>query len=79
MSTANKVREALCILDMTGVSQVGNHNHCAFPSNEQSDLDAYVNKFLKGQNTNTTFLKTDDGGSGFVASDWVNWQVPKLS
>jgi hypothetical protein len=79
MTTANKVWQALGIAGSMGVSQVGNHNHCAFPSSEQPDLDAYVNKFLKGQNTNTTFLKTDGGGSGFVESDWVNWQVPTLS
>ncbi|XP_006455315.1 hypothetical protein AGABI2DRAFT_209748 [Agaricus bisporus var. bisporus H97] len=79
MSTANKVWQALGVADSMGVSQVGNHNHCAFPSNERPDLDAYINKFLKGQSTNTGFLKTDGGGSGFVESRWVNWQVPRLS
>ncbi len=63
-----------------GVSQVGNHNHCAFPSNEQSDLDAFVNKFLNDQSTNTNILKTDGANNlGFVESQWVNWQVPTLS
>jgi hypothetical protein len=80
MSTANKVWQALGIADHMGVSQVGNHNHCAFPGNEQGDLDAFVNKFLKGQSTNTNILKTDGANNlGFVESQWVNWQVPTLS
>lgn len=80
MLTANKVWMALGVGDLMGVSQVGNHNHCAFPSNEQSDLDAFVNKFLNDQSTNTNILKTDGANNlGFVESQWVNWQVPTLS
>lgn len=80
MLTANKVWKALGVGDLMGVSQVGNHNHCAFPGNEQSDLDAFVNKFLNGQSTNTNILKTDGANNlGFVESQWVNWQVPILS
>ncbi|RDB30367.1 4-O-methyl-glucuronoyl methylesterase [Hypsizygus marmoreus] len=78
--TANKVWQALGAADAMGVSQVGNHNHCAFPSNEQGDLDAFVNKFLKGQNTNTNIIKTDGAnGLGFVDANWVDWTVPTLS
>ncbi|KAF5316373.1 hypothetical protein D9619_006877 [Psilocybe cf. subviscida] len=80
MKTANKVWQALGATANMGVSQVGNHNHCAFPSNEQGDLDAFINKFLKGQNTNTAFVKTDGAnGLGFVDSDWVDWSVPTLT
>ncbi|KXN89756.1 4-O-methyl-glucuronoyl methylesterase [Leucoagaricus sp. SymC.cos] len=80
MSTANKIWQALGIADHMGVSQVGNHNHCAFPSNEQGDLNAFVNKFLNGQSTNTNIVKTDGANNlGFVESQWVNWQVPTLS
>jgi len=77
--TANKVWQALGVPDSMGVSQVGNHNHCAFPASEQPDVDAFVNKFLKGQSTNTSFVKTDGAnGLGFVDSDWINWSVPTL-
>ncbi|KIY66140.1 carbohydrate esterase family 15 protein [Cylindrobasidium torrendii FP15055 ss-10] len=78
--TANYVWQALGEADHMGVSQVGNHNHCAFPSNEQGDLDAFVNKFLKGQSTNTNIIKTDGANNlGFVESQWVDWTVPTLS
>ncbi|KAF9448106.1 carbohydrate esterase family 15 protein [Macrolepiota fuliginosa MF-IS2] len=80
MSTANDVWKALGVADSMGVSQVGNHNHCAFPSSEQGDLDAFVNKFLNGQSTNTNIIKTDGAnGLGFVRSQWVNYSVPTLT
>ncbi|GLB41175.1 putative carbohydrate esterase family 15 [Lyophyllum shimeji] len=78
--TANKIWQALGVPDSMGVSQVGNHNHCAFPSSEQGDLDAFVNKFLKGQSTNTNIIKTDGANNlGFVDSTWIDWTVPTLS
>jgi hypothetical protein len=78
--TANKIWQALGVADSMGVSQVGNHNHCAFPSSEQGDLDAFVNKFLKGQSTNTNIIKTDGANNvGFVEANWVGWTVPTLT
>ncbi|KAF9524178.1 hypothetical protein CPB83DRAFT_877730 [Crepidotus variabilis] len=80
MKTANKVYQALGIADSMGVSQVGNHNHCAFPSNEQGDLTAFINKFLLGQSTNTNIVKTDGANNaGFVENDWVDWTTPTLT
>jgi len=80
MKTANKIWQALGATANMGVSQVGNHAHCAFPSSEQGDLDAFINKFLKGQNTNTSFVKTDGAnGLGFVDATWVDWTVPTLT
>ncbi|KAF8997075.1 Glucuronoyl esterase catalytic domain from Hypocrea Jecorina [Cyathus striatus] len=79
MKTATKIWQALGVPDGMGVSQVGNHDHCAFPASEQPDLDAFINKFLKGQNTNTSIVHTDGAdGLGFVDSDWVDWSVPHL-
>jgi hypothetical protein len=78
--TGNKVYQALGVPDNMGVSQIGNHNHCAFPSSQQGDLDAFVNKFLKGQSTNTKILRTDGASNlGFVEGNWVTWTVPTLS
>ncbi|CAA7270052.1 unnamed protein product [Cyclocybe aegerita] len=80
MKTANKVWQALGVADSMGVSQVGNHDHCQFPGSEQGDLDAFVNKFLKGQSTNSNVIKTDGAnGLGFVDADWIDWTVPTLS
>ncbi|KAG6888051.1 carbohydrate-binding module 1 [Termitomyces sp. Mi166 len=79
-TTAHEIWKALGVPDSMGVSQVGNHNHCAFPSSEEGDLDAFVNKFLKGQNTNTNIIKTDGANNlGFVAANYVDWTTPTLT
>ncbi|KAG6849249.1 carbohydrate-binding module 1 [Arthromyces matolae] len=79
-TTANSVWRALGAADSMGVSQVGNHAHCAFPSSEQGDLDAFINKFLKGQSTNTSILKTDGANNlGFVSANYVDWTTPSLT
>lgn len=78
--TANLVWQGLGMGDFMGVSQVGNHAHCSFPSSEQPDLDAFVNRFLKDQDADTNVIKTDGvNGLGFVDSQWINWEIPDLS
>lgn len=77
MKAAHKIWEALGVPDSMGVSQVGGHNHCAFPSSQQSDLNAFINKFLLDQTTNTAIVRTD-GGFTFNEAQWVDWTVPKL-
>ncbi|KAJ3502071.1 hypothetical protein NLJ89_g9053 [Agrocybe chaxingu] len=80
MKTANKIWQALGVADNMGVSQVGGHNHCQFPSNQQNDLNAFVNKFLRGQSANTNILRTDGANQlGFNDADWIDWTVPTLS
>lgn len=77
MKAAHKIWEALGVPDSMGVSQVGNHNHCQFPSSQQSELNAFVNKFLLDQSTNTAIMRTD-GGFTFNEAQWVDWSVPRL-
>jgi hypothetical protein len=79
MKTAHKVWEALGIPENMGYSQVGNHGHCQFPSSQGPDLNAFIDKFLKGTGSaNTNFVKTD-GNLGFTDSQWVDWTVPTLT
>ncbi|TEB27852.1 carbohydrate esterase family 15 protein [Coprinellus micaceus] len=80
MVTARKVWEALGVADNMGVSSYGGHNHCQFPSSQNGDLNAFVNKFLKDQDGNTTVVKTDNSNRfGYQESQWVDWTTPTLS
>jgi hypothetical protein len=83
--TAMKVYEALGIADRIGASVSAEHGHCSFPSSQQAYLTAFVNRFLKGMNTDTsgvdelhTQSKTTKLGS-FKEADWIDWTVPTLS
>ncbi|KIJ35374.1 carbohydrate esterase family 15 protein [Sphaerobolus stellatus SS14] len=80
MKTANTVWQALGIPDHMGVSQVGNHDHCAFPAIEQPDLTPFFDKFFgNNPSANTTVIKTDGAdGLGFVDAQWIDWKVPRI-
>lgn len=77
MTAARKVWEALGVQDKIGYSMVGNHDHCHFPTSQQKDLDAFVDKFLFGKNVDTQIWKSDLKEE-FNASQWIKWDAPRL-
>ena len=82
MSATKLIYQAIGQSDKFGFSQVGGHSHCAFPSSQQSDLDAYVNKFLLNKTTTTgIFRTTGNYASQFSTSQWIPWanSVPTIS
>lgn len=78
MTVGHKVYEALGAADNMGYSQVGGHDHCAFPSSQQTELDAFISKFLFGQEADTAIFKTDRSFN-FDEAKWADWTVPELS
>lgn len=81
MGAARKQYQALGSLDTFGYSQVGGHSHCSFPSAQQTELNAFINKFLVGNaNAGTTSIfRTDQTYSGFSIDSWSPWTVPTLT
>ncbi|KAJ3040230.1 carbohydrate-binding module 1 [Rhizophlyctis rosea] len=76
MSAAQKVYEALGVTNNLGYSLVGGHNHCSFPSAQNSELTAFVNKFLLDQssaNTNVFHSAVSNPDNS-----WITWTVPTL-
>jgi hypothetical protein len=59
-----------------GFTGSGNHNHCSFPSNQQADLTAFINKFLLNQDANTDIEK---GPSGTDVAQYIDWTAPTLT
>lgn len=74
---ARRIWDALGVSDHMGFSQSGHADHCGFPSAQQPELTAYINKFLLGGSDDTDVLKTD-GGFTFDETRWVDWQTPEL-
>jgi len=71
------IYEALGVPDNLGYSQIGSHSHCQFPSNQQTALTAFINKFLMNQpNANTAVMVAD---TTYDQAKWVDWTVPKLT
>lgn len=76
MKAATEVYKALGVPDRIGFSQVGGHGHCAFPSSQTKDVEAFVDKFLLGKTSTSTAIaitpyKTD-------LKKWITWTTPEL-
>jgi hypothetical protein len=70
-------------LDSFGISQAANHTHCVFPSSQQAQLTAFVNKFLVGTSANTTnVVNTAGTGANYsftTPGTWDPWAAPVLA
>lgn len=76
---SREIWKALNITDHMGVSQVGGHSHCQFPSSQQSYVDAFVDRFLTGSNPNAnTSITSSDGNFTVDSNRWINWDTPSL-
>ena len=51
---AKQVYDALGIPDRFGYSLVGGHNHCVLPDSQRPEVEAFVDKFLLGEDTVNT-------------------------
>lgn len=78
MKAAQKIYEGVGAGPAFGFSQVGGHSHCQFPSNQQQDLDAYVNKYLLGSGGGSTGVFRSSQNYQFDESQWIKWTAPKL-
>jgi hypothetical protein len=76
MKAARLIYKAAGVPDNMGFSGAGNHNHCSFPSNQQADLTAFINKFLLNQSANTANIEK---GPTADVSKYIDWTPPTLT
>ncbi len=78
-----KVYTALGIADRCEVSVAPNHAHCSFPSNQQADLTAFINRFLLKTSTTTAakdvLNATNSKIKTYTESTWIDWTAPTLT
>lgn len=77
-NAARSVWQALGVFDTMGYSLTTSHTHCVFPSSQQSEVNAYVQKFLIGGGAGNTNVMRNDPGVTFNEAMWINWSVPGL-
>ena len=77
-NAARMIWQAMGVTDKMGYSLTTEHTHCSFPSSQQAEVNAYVQKFLIGGGTANTNIMRNDPGVQFNQSQWVNWTVPTL-
>jgi hypothetical protein len=74
---ARPIFQALGVPDNLGATQVSHGDHCAFQASQEPAVDAFIKKFLLGQNVATTVNTTD--GAAFDQARWVDWTTPTLN
>jgi fibronectin type 3 domain-containing protein len=60
--------------DRFGFNVDGGHPHCAFPSDQESDLQYFLNKFMLGQTNLTQTIRTAPASYSTINyAKWYNW------
>lgn len=77
-NAARSIWTALGVTDRMGYSLTNEHGHCSFPSSQQTELNAFVQKFLVGGGTGNTNIMRNDPNVPFNQAQWINWSTPTL-
>lgn len=76
MGVGQLIYQALGSSDAMGYSEIGAHNHCLMPAEQQPLVQAFIDKFLFDKDSNTEKIhQTTQNG---ILSDWYKWKVPRL-
>jgi hypothetical protein len=77
MKAGGLVYKALGIPDNMGFTgSARNHNHCSFPSRQQTDLTAFISKIQLNQIRNTANI--EKGPDGVDVGTYLGWTTPTL-
>ncbi len=76
-SAVQQIYNTLGIPDRFGYSIVGGHMHCAVPGSQIPEIEAFVEKFLLGNDTVNTNVATAPYNTDL--SPWITWTTPALS
>jgi len=83
---ARKVWQAFGVPDYIGFDFAAGHSHCQAASSQTTNVNAFVNRFLKGQSANTNISAnrptgTNDDGKNvtFNLDTAFSWTVPNLT
>ncbi|KAK3305645.1 uncharacterized protein B0T15DRAFT_204300 [Chaetomium strumarium] len=79
MKAGRLIYKAYGVPNNMGFSLVGGHNHCQFPSSQNSELTAYINYFLLNGSTAPPAVERSD--ANVDAASWAPWatSLPTLS
>jgi hypothetical protein len=76
MRAAAEVYRALGVSERLGFSQAPAAGHCQFPASQGPDVEAFVNRFLLGDDSTDTNIIKDSYDSDL--SQWIPWDTPTL-
>jgi hypothetical protein len=68
-----RVYNTFGIADRFGFNVDGGHSHCTFPSDQDPDLQYFLNKFILGQTNLSQTIRTYPSSYTFSLSPWYAW------
>ena len=70
-----QIYQTLGIADRFGFNVDGGHTHCAFPSDQESEVQYFLNKFMKGQTNLSQTIRTYPGSYSTTINytRWTAW------
>lgn len=74
---AKEVWNALGVPDRFGFSIIAGHDHCAIPQSQIPEIEAFVEKFLLGNDAVDTEITTSPYSTDLTP--WMPWTTPTLS
>ena len=74
-NAALRVWERFGIADRMGYSIVAGHGHCQLPESQYPEVEAFIDKFLLGKETNTMIrIAPEDYSARYKWEDWAPWK-----
>ena len=80
MNAAREVWRAMGIEDRIGYDFTSGHAHCQAAQSQQASVAAYVDRFLHGQDVDTSNIYIDPPADGFDldTTGVIDWETPTL-
>jgi hypothetical protein len=76
---AKEVFKALGVENNIGLDFTSNHGHCQAPQSQTSTVNAFVDKFLKGQDADTAInIEPQEGNFDLDYTTSIDWETPTL-
>jgi hypothetical protein len=77
MKAGQKIYQALGKAENMGLSLVGGHNHCQFPSNQNAEINQFWSYFIQGGTTKPSLISKSTANVN--VDTWAPWTLPTIS
>jgi hypothetical protein len=79
INAAKEVWKAMGVADRIGFDFTSNHGHCQAPTSQENSVEAFVERFLKGQSAETEIVvPPEEGNLELDFTTVIDWQTPTL-
>jgi hypothetical protein len=79
INAAKEVWKAMGVADHIGFDFSSNHGHCQAPPSQVASVNAFVDRFLKGESADTEIVvEPEEGNFDLDYTNVIDWETPTL-